>query len=594
MNIVHNSLVWFAVMGLLAVGVPAQEAVTGSGQSFAYLVIDSNEVHLGVPFDAVLLVEAGKGVVKADFSDMRDFSTRYVSSRTGSSPRGARYELHYAFVARKSGKLTIPAMQLAVGNETLQTQPVDLTVRAPERSDALGLEISLSREQCYVGEPIELSVIWRVDKELSLVSAVDLHIPILDDPRFEAYDPAQAIDAASKGATGLPVGSKRVIANRATQKRGNGESNTLTFTKVVVPRQTGVIEIGRGSVYCAVTTSTKGNTQSVDQYPSYFDNDFFKRDIEGTYKRCFTRSEGLRLEVKPLPEAGCPAGFYGLVSAALEIRVQAAPLQVAGGTPLSLEVRMHAKEFIENLTLQPLGDQTSLAAEFVIPRERAPFIYERHAKVFTQSLRPKRPDVTAIGAIAVPYFDTDLDAYAVVQSKPIAIEVLDTGTESITGSAHPNQGRTAKNRLILHLVGIAIVFFVGVSVGMTLFAGNVRKTYRTENRAPGLNAYPDFKRALASSEKEDNLHKAIYTALRNYLGATLGAPPHTLVCNDAIHRLQAQGVDPETLDTLARVFSECDVHRFGMCYTNDNAWNPATLKDLAMTCTQAIEANSIR
>jgi hypothetical protein len=590
----RNRMVLFVIVGLMgpmAMGVSAEGDATGRGQPFAYLVIDSNEVHLGEPFAVVLLVEAPQGVVKADFSALRDVSTRFVSSQSGRSVHGVRYELHYAFVARRSGKLALPALEVSVGNETLKTQAVDLQVLEPEQTDALGLDISLSKERCYVGEPIELSIACRIDLDLSLVSAVDLHIPVLDDQRFEVFDRAQAIDASTKGAVGLPVGNRRVIAQGSTHKLGAKEFTTLTFTKVIVPRQAGVIEIDRGSVYCAVTAGKTEDKQN--QYPSYFDNDFFERDIEGKYKRCYALSEGLRLEVEALPEADRPAGFYGLVNAGIEIDVMATPVQVAVGAPITLELRMRSREYLENLELRPLCEQTLLTSDFAIPHQRPLFAYDGDAKVFTESLRPVRSDIETIGTIEVPYFDTDLGQYVVAQSKPVAIEVLGGGAETETGNAQKKEASAAKLLLITHVIGIAVVFGVGLIVGMGLFGAVAKKRQTITSRSRDINAYAEFKQALAGASDtgggEANVHERVYTALRTFLGARLGITPHTLVCNEAIRRLRSMGVDAPILERLAQVFSECEVYRFGQCYTNDKALDSAAVGKLAETCTEDID-----
>lgn len=90
-------------------------------------------------------------------------------------------------------------------------------------------------------------------------------------------------------------------------------------------------------------------------------------------------------------------------------------------------------------------------------------------------------------------------------------------------------------------------------------------------------------------DEEGNVHEAIYTALREYLGEKLGITPHTLVCSEAIRRLASRGVNARILEKLEQVFYECEVCRFGTCYTNDNALDNAVLKGFAVTCTEDID-----
>lgn len=594
----RDRTVLLAILGLigpLLTSVNAEEGFTDKGHSFAHIVIDSNEVQLGEPFQVVLLVEAAEGMVKADFSALVDFSTRFVSSKPGLSARGVRYELHYAFMARRSGKLELPAIEVSVGKETLRTETVDLWVLEPEQTDALGLDISLSKERCYVGEAVVMTVTWRLSADLFHVKGVDLTIPILNDKRFDVFDRALAIDPSSKGAVGMPVGNRRVIAKGSTHESGDGAFTTLTFTKIVVPRQTGVIEIEKGSVYCAIEADQTKNRGQRNQYPSYFNNDFFKRDLQGKYKRYYAMSEVSRLEVKELPEAGRPAGFYGLVTAGLEVSVHPESRQVEVGTPMAIKVRMRARELIEILELRPLFEQANLAADFVIPHRRSPSVYDRGAKVFTQSLRPRRGNIEAIGTIEVPYFDTDMRQYRVARSRPVAIEVLGDGAEAATRIAGPDNpedvGSLPKNRIM----ETSLVFTVGVGVGlgMGLFAGMARKRRFAESKSPETNAYAEFNRAMADIPNvngwEGNVHESVYTSLRGYLGLKLGISPHTLVCNDATRRLGSLGVDASVLEKLEKVFCECEVSQFGKCYTNDNALDSALLTKAAAASIEDID-----
>ncbi len=573
--------------------VDANTALNDSGRSFAHIVIDSNEVQLGEPFEVVLLAEATAGAVKADFSGLADFSTRFVSRRQGVCARGARYELHYAFVARRSGKCELPAIEVSVGNELLKTQALDLHVLAPEPSAALELDISLSKERCYVGEAIELSIAWRMSVNLSRVKAVDLHIPILTDKRFDVLDRAPAPDASSQEAVGIPVGNRRVIARGSSHKIGETEVSTLTFTKLLVPRQTGLIEIEQGSVYCALEAGEGQRTQKWNQYPSYFNNDFFKRDVEGKYKRYYARSAALRLEVMKLPQTDRPAGFYGLVSAGLELSVKARPVQVDLGTPMTIELRMRARQYIENLELRPLYEQARLALDFSIPRQRPPFAYDRGTKVFTQTLRPLRADIERIGAIEVPYFDTDAAEYGVARSRPLAIEVLGAPAETETAAAGQEEPGDKQGLLVIHVLGIALVFALGVGIGLGLFVAVVRKRQSAQRRSSDTNALAEFERMMADIPNvegwEGNVHEAVYSALRAYLGTKLGVAPQTLVCKDALKQLGSRGVDVPMLERLEQVFYECDVCRFGGCYTHDNALDAPVLKELALSCTRDVD-----
>ena len=210
--------------------------------------------------------------------------------------------------------------------------------------------------------------------------------------------------------------------------------------------------------------------------------------------------------------------------------------------------------------------------------------------MFTQLFRPKHANLKSIGAIEVPYFDTELEAYVLARSKPAPIEVLASGMEAATELADTHVPSARGERALTHVIGIAAVFALGLSAGLILPV-LIRKIRRTNTRSQAISPRFVFKRTMAdASMSEDKLHDTLYTALRIYLGTRLGIAARAVVCNDVIRRLEARGVEAPLLEQLARLFAECEIHRFGQCYTHSEGMGSKELSKLAVACVEDIDS----
>ena len=105
------------------------------------------------------------------------------------------------------------------------------------------------------------------------------------------------------------------------------------------------------------------------------------------------------------------------------ISAEAAPTDVSVGDPITLKIALSGPDYLAETRLPPLGAQPALARDFKIPKERAAGEVSGRSKIFTQTVRPLRPDVREIPPIGLSYFDPAANAYKTVRTEPIPIQV---------------------------------------------------------------------------------------------------------------------------------------------------------------------------
>jgi hypothetical protein len=388
------------------------------------------------------------------------------------------------------------------------------------------------------------------------------------------------------------------------------QHQSLSFGKLLIPKKSGLIEIPAATLLCAAEaekeTGSRQGRRSAFQYPAYFDNTFFDRNTGGgSWSRIYAESEPLQLEVKPLPPAGRPPLFNGMVGD-FSIRVDAAPPEVRVGDPVTLTITVTAADFMENIFFQPLRYQPLLVNRFEIPAERSLPKREGKSKIYTQTIRPLSAGITEVPAIQLAFFSPASNAYVTIESDPIPLKVtavepaglysgLDTRSRLHTvkeGIRHNLAGPDMlKNRMpplfgTHPLTVLCILLAPPLLIGGALFFSERRHHIRRTAKA--ARAFSVFRKNAAHITRRHSLKSEIYgdldQVLRAYLGDRLHLHPGALSFRDVEELLPA---DPQTLAGLKRLFELCEAYRFTRGY--DETANARDIVREAMRVVRAVE-----
>ncbi len=391
--------------------------------------VESRDVYVGESFLMQITVDGTDDAVLPDFSSMKEFTVEYTGGSNNSSQsisiingkvqRTVKkgFVFTYRLTPKLAGRLVIPSLDVNVAGTIFKTNPITISVKKPEETEDFKLRIRLSRDTCYTGEPVVLSVTWYLNRD---VESFSITAPILENEAFDFDTPEAKIDPSKKYFR-IPIGNGEVIAEKGKGILDGEQYVTLTFSIALIPREPGTFLIPEFIVACESGTGVRNRR---DFFDDFFSNSYSGR-WRGSLKKYVVPSNSLSLRVKELPVEGRPEGFTGQVGE-IKIEAKADPSDVNVGDPITLSIILQGPDFLGRVDLPSLATQKGISEDFKIPDDRADGKIEGKKKIFTQTLRARHDGVTEIPPIRIAYFDTKKEKYMVAESDPIALNVRET------------------------------------------------------------------------------------------------------------------------------------------------------------------------
>ena len=225
----------------------------------ARAILETNAVSVGEPFVLQVRLEGGDvapGTEPPDMSGITDFTVDYLGGQSNNSSSVTivngnvskvetfGYVYSYRLTPKKTGEFTIPSIAVpldAAKSKILHTQVVPVRVTEPEATDDFHLELRYSKTSFYLGEPVLLTVVWYLGRD---VESVAFNVPILQDETFVVVDPKMDQDPR-KQYFQIPMGSGRLLAEKGSGTYRGRQYTTLSFSKVLFAKRP---EIGRAHV----------------------------------------------------------------------------------------------------------------------------------------------------------------------------------------------------------------------------------------------------------------------------------------------------------------------------------------------------------
>lgn len=602
----RSSSIALAVLLLLS----APALVTAQDEVSVNLQVESRTVYMGESFLVQIVVDGSDSADQPDLSAVGDFSVEYLGGSNNSSQsisiingklervvqRG--FIFSYRFTPTKVGTLVIPQITVKAAGKSYRTMPLTIEVTKPGETEEFKLRIRLSRETCYVGEPVTLDVTWYLRRD---VQDFSFTAPLLASPDFDFAAPEVQIDN-SKRYYRIPIGGGEVIAEKGRGMLEGVTYATLTFRIAMIPKRPGSFVIPEFIVACESAT---GRVSRRDFFDDFFRDDFFSFR-RGDMKKYVVPSNTLSLLVKDLPAEGRPPGFSGHVGT-YRLAASAAPTEVNIGDPITLTMTIEGPDYLEHVNMPPLQGQVRLARDFKIPEERADGAVQGKRKVFTQTIRARNEDVDEIPPIELVYFDTKEGKYRTARSEPIPIEVNPTrvvtasdaeGIEAAPLGAPIEQWREGiaynfegpsvlepQEYGILSVVTkpgwLAIIlippaFYAALLCGMLLVRS--RRSDPAAKRARG--AFKRLQRRLGDASKAaargGDFQEPALAAVREYLGDKLDRAGATITAIDIEGAFGERGVPEELSNALIDLLQALEAGAYA-----GTAYGPADPQSLA-------------
>jgi len=553
---------------------------------------------VGEPFLFQIQIEGTNDATGPDLSALDGFTVESLGGRANNSQslvivngRTQRmversYLYTYRLTPNSKGTHTLGPFLVEAGGKRYRTQPVTVRVISPEETIDFKFRLSLSKDACYVGEPVTLTGVWYVRKS---PSNVRFSLPFAADDALHVLDPDVSQDPRREYYR-IPAADGEIVLEQGRGTLDGTSYTTFTFRKIIIPAKSGVFKLANATVSCDAANNRVNRRRTRDPFNDPFFRDFFSDDFFGrrNLRKYVTPAKTVALSVKELPTEGRPPGFAGHVGA-YEIAARAAPTDVNVGDPITLTISLSGPEYLEHVALPPLAEQSALAADFKIPAEMAPGVVEHGVKVFTQTIRAARSDVTEIPPIELVCFDTAAGKYTIARSKPIPLTVRETrvltardaeGIDPVSikseikvmreGIAHNYDDFDAlDDQQFGAATFIQSPLWAAAAAGpfaaylVLLLAVTLHRRRHADPRAhEAKTAHRRFTAEMRSLGSDAAAQSRALDQIRRYLGARLMLPSAALTCRDVEPVLRGRGVDENTLAALAALFRECEAGHY--------------------------------
>jgi len=584
----------FSVILLLLLSCEYSHAADFSARA----ALESTDVYVGETFLFQIQVSGSEDPKQPDLSYVKEFTVEFAGDTQNSSSsitivngkvtKDIRTEhiFNYHLTPKKTGTLLIPAIEVRSGNNSAKTSPIVIVARNPIETDYFKLRLKLSKDTCYVGEPVILTVTWYLGKD---VKDFRFNLPVISDNRFNFADPKIDKRPGTQYYQ-IRLGDKQAIGEMGRGVIEDSNYTTITFKKVLMPEESGVIQIEKATVTCRAIGGYSSSRNG--SFPDFSDDNLFGHSSRTFYKTFVVPSNSLNLKVKDLPMKGRPSNFSGHIGT-YKVETSASPTKANVGDPITLTVTLRGPEYLEHVEIMPLKSQPDFEKYFKIPDERASAEIKDDKKVFTQTIRPLNSLVKEIPSVKLSYFDTEDGEYRITRSEPIPLTINNTKVLTLMDAEGSTELAPMGNDIETWSKGIAFNYEdmsvlekqyltpldclrVGLWPVLTfspplifIFLLTGVSIHRKRNSDPlkvlARKSYSRLIKSLKDTESAspDMVCELVLDSFREYLGVKLRMPSGgAITFSDVRQKLESMGIEQDIIERLKRMFESCEAGRY--------------------------------
>jgi hypothetical protein len=473
--------------------------------------------------------------------------------------RMSRSEVYrYRLTPTRAGACTVGPAKVSVDGQWVETNRVELNVKpgeqvAPVTADQARDLASKAGQPFFLQAVLPPRAVYRGEP---FVLGFDLYV--------------RADTAVRDANMGQPPELKGfLVEDLLGGKTGRGRQQAVgraTYTvypvvrSLVVPLHEGVTEVG----------SVEGTVVAGDMFNA---------------RRYRVRSPVVRLDVKPLPAQGRPAGFDDASLGAFAVKAAVDKQKVRLGEGLVYSLTVSGSGNLEHLSAPPFPAVAGLDVAPLPSGSDDQVVKDRDgvhgARVFQYVLTPTREGRLVIPALAWPWFNPATGQYAVADTPVFTLEVAGglphgaTGPETARdepapvrppalaealGDAATSGGGSGRVAPLAALGGLALL----------LLGLEARHRVRLHRRAHGAeltrsHALANAHKRLAARLKAagpEQATAALHDEVVRFLEERLGVEPRRLSLAELQRDLGTRGVQPERAAAVVRLLEELEARRY--------------------------------
>jgi BatD DUF11 like domain len=546
------------LLGMLAYLSPARAEVS------VRATVDRTAVAPGESIQLQVTVSGGGGDV--DLSGLDDFkvlsqgTSSNVQIVNGHFSRETTY--NYMILARRQGRLTIPALAVDVDGQIYHSEPIDITVtRQPDTGN----------------DRFE-------DKEAWVTAEVSDSTPYEGQQityTFRLYNTVQIQDAQFQAPAFDGFSAKEVKDRRNYRKIINGREVMVTeINYILSPLKPGSQSIDSAVLQVGILRADRSGRQwPLDKF---FNDPFFNR---GSVQTRILQTDPVKVAVQPLPPPAADSKFAGLVghfdlhagiegggnlkvgdSATLAVTVEGRG-NIMDAQPPALQIPPAFKTYADNPQESVDMDRTGFHGK----------------KIFRTALVPLQAGRFQLAPVTLTYFDVDQKAYRTLTAAVPALTVaasLQTAAPPVAIAPPPikplKEKVTFTGRDILplkeNLTAIQphrpfswMLFLLGLAAPALAFGGTVLvQRLRRQDTRPAALMRARAHQALKAAQKgpQDKFLSLLYQALTAAILAGAGRMGEALTWKEAETLLRDSGRTAEEARSTAELLSRIESCKF--------------------------------
>lgn len=602
-----------ALLALMLLSAPARAAVsiTASVNKTTVALNDQIVLTVTVSADASSLPEPEMPSLPRFnvHSAGRSQSMTFINGRISNSA-----EYTFVLVPRLIGNAVIPPIGAHAGSQNAQTEPIAVTIVRPEEApqqpsqpaaQAAGPPGRPQRGPRAGGGAAPVFVTADVDKKNPFVNeqvvyTVRFHyaVPLLGNAEWA---PPNTTGMLSED---LPPSGHQTASVQ-------GRTYNVSEVKIALfPLTPGQKTIGKGSIRCQVQKGVE-----VDPFASDFFRQFFAAGLT-TGEPVTLETSPVTLNVRPLPEAGKPAGFGGAVGR-FKAKAEVDKASVKAGDAVNLTYTIEGSGNLKALSDPVLPDMPEFRLYETVSslNQSKDGAGVRGSKVYKTVVVPKVSGDLTIPAIQFHYFDPAQQRYVSAATDPIAVQAAPGEAAqapvgfSAAGAAAPatittlsEDIRHVRSRAGSDGLSAAAAALAGAgwlhalpAVLLVLSGGfaSWRDRYeqdpvRARERRAGRAAEERLARSRAAKGLQES-SALVGDALVGYLADRLALPPSGLTMRQALEHMRKRWPTlPEGhIEQVRRLWAEMERLRYAPTTVRDT--DVANLRDAVRELLKALE-----
>ncbi|HVT30843.1 MAG TPA: BatD family protein [Lacipirellulaceae bacterium] len=431
--------------------------------------LSAQETYVGLPITLRIQVSDASNVQpptmpKIDGLQIRSMGTPSRSTRittiNGSTTTSTSVTFAYELTPQRNGSFHIPPITVHSDGADGQTRALEFVASKSDTGDLMFVEIAGKEKQIYVGQALDLTLkIW-----LRPYSDRDHKITLSEGDMWKLVSDRTSWGLFADRMQDLEDNNQRPVGKEALRKDSSGAEHSYYLYQIaatIYPKRPGKIDASSVKVVVQYPTAIG---RARDPFADFFrdmpvpggqagpfdDGNLFSpfssRLAIQSVRPIVAEATADAINVLPIPKSGRPADYRGAVGK-YRIATEAKPTNVQADDPIELSIGISGTGPMELVEAPPMANMAVLTDDFKVPTEPLAGFVKGNQKLFTVSIRPKRPGITQIPAIPFSYFDPSERKFVTVHSDPISIHVDPADTLALNTIVGEEKGAAADTKV---------------------------------------------------------------------------------------------------------------------------------------------------